>query len=124
MNSVLRLCVTASGAVLLAIWSQDLRAGSNAELHCITGPVERTYGGTKWLVHSCTDGKSLVFTAVGSPAAPFEFDLTYTGNGYDLDGKGKGDRKATDAAYADLQKLRAPDILKLIKDTQAAKPKS
>jgi hypothetical protein len=100
-----------------------LAAGAKSELHCVTGPVEKTYGGTKWLVHSCTDSKSLVFTAVTKPAAPFEFDLTYTGNGYDLDGHGKGDRKKTDAAYAALQKLRGKDILALIKETQNAERK-
>ncbi|MFL6688804.1 MAG: hypothetical protein ACJ8IR_01250 [Alphaproteobacteria bacterium] len=125
MISVERLAVIMGGVMMiLATSTQISHAAGKTELHCITGPIERTYGGTKWLVHSCTDGKSLVFTAEAGPAAPFEFDLTYTGNGYDLDGKGKGDRKYTDAAYADLQKLRAPDILKLIKETQAAKPKS
>jgi hypothetical protein len=97
-------------------------ASTKAELHCATGPIERTYGGTKWLVHSCTDGKSLVFTAApGNPAAPFEFDLTFTGHGYDLDGKGGGKRAATDAAYADLQKLNAEEIHTLIKATQSVK---
>src|SRR5436190_18987689 len=57
-------------------------AHAQPQLHCATGPVTRVYGGTKWLVHGCTDGKSLVFTAMpGTPAAPFEFDLTYTGQG-------------------------------------------
>ena len=90
---------------------------------CATGPIEKTYGGTQWLVASCSDGKSLVFVAKeGSKAAPFEFDLTFTGNDYDLAGHGKGDRKFTDAAYADLQKIRAIDILALIKETQSARP--
>jgi hypothetical protein len=97
-------------------------AEAQPQLHCATGPVTRSYGGTKWLVHSCTDGKSLVFTAApGSAAAPFEFDLTYTGQGYDLDGKGTGKRAATDAAYADLQKLKAADVRALIAATQAVK---
>ena len=80
-------------------------------------------------MHSCSDGKSLVFTAEAGRAAPFEFDLTFTGSGYDLDGKGKGDKKATAAAYADLQKLNGTEVLALLKatksadSTQAAKPK-
>src|SRR5215468_2973285 len=89
---------------------------------CATGPVEKTYGGSVWLVASCSDGKSLVFVAKdGSKAAPFEFDLTYTGDGYDLAGHGKGDRKATDAAYAELQKLTGMDVLELLRATKAAK---
>jgi hypothetical protein len=93
-------------------------AETKSQLHCVTGPIEKTYGGTKWLVHSCSDGKSLVFTAEAGPAAPFEFDLTYTGKGYDLDGRGKTHNKVTDAAYAELQKLRSADILKLIQKTK------
>jgi hypothetical protein len=86
---------------------------------CATGPVEKSYGGSVWLVASCSDGKSLVFIAKdGSKAAPFEFDLTYTGDGYDLAGHGKGDRKLTDAAYADLQKLTGKDVRALIAETQ------
>ena len=92
---------------------------------CATGPVEKVYGGSTWLVASCSDGKSLVFVAKeGSKAAPFEFDLTFTGNDYDLAGHGKGDRKYTDAAYADLQKLTGKDVLDLLQATKAAMPKN
>jgi hypothetical protein len=98
---------------------------ANAPEQCITGPVEKTYGGTTWLVVSCSDGKSLVFVAKeGGKAAPFEFDLTFTGNDYDLTGHGKGDRKFTDAAYADLQKLTGKDVLALLQETKAAKNKN
>ena len=100
-----------------------LAVDPKAPEQCITGPVEKTYGGTTWLVASCSDGKSLVFVAKeGGKAAPFEFDLTFTGDGYDLTGHGDGDRKYTDAAYADLQKIKAADVLALIKATQAVKP--
>jgi hypothetical protein len=110
--ALLCFCIIAAGSA----------AAGKTELHCATGPITRTYGGTKWLVHSCTDSKSLVFTAAqGNPAAPFEFDLTFTGRGYDLDGKGRGKRAATDAAYADLQKLKAAEIHALIKATQSVK---
>ena len=86
---------------------------------CATGPVEKTYGGSVWLVASCSDGRSLVFVAKdGSKAAPFEFDLTYTGDGYDLAGRGKGNREATAAAYADLQKLTAAQINALVAETK------
>ncbi len=88
---------------------------------CATGPVEKTYGASAWLVASCSDGKSLVFVAKeGSKAAPFEFDLTYTGDGYDLAGHGKGDHTATGAAYADLQKLTGNDVRALVAETQKA----
>jgi hypothetical protein len=98
---------------------------ANAPDQCATGPIEKTYGGAPWLVVSCSDGKSLVFVAKeGGKAAPFEFDLTFTGNDYDLAGHGKGDRTYTDAAYADLQKLTGKDVLELLQATKAAKPKN
>jgi hypothetical protein len=112
-------------ALLFALGATPaLAADSNAPEQCITGPVEKSYGGTPWLVASCSDGKSLVFVAKeGSRAAPFEFDLTFTGSDYDLAGHGKGDRKFTAAAYADLQKLTGKDVLDLLNATKAAKPK-
>jgi hypothetical protein len=113
MKSVAFVC-------LLALTTTPaLALNPKAPDRCATGPVEKSYGGTPWLVASCSDGKSLVFVAkAGSKAAPFEFDLTYTGDGYDLTGHGDGDRKSTDAAYADLQKIKAADILALIQATQ------
>ena len=113
----------AFACLLLFASSPAVALDPKAPDSCAAGPVERTYGGTPWLIVSCSDGKSLVFVAKeGSNAAPFEFDLTYTGDGYDLNGHGGGDRKYTDAAYADLRKIKAADVLALIKATQAAKP--
>ncbi len=107
---------------LLFAATQALAIDAKAPESCATGPIVKTYGGSKWLVASCSDGKSLVFVAQqGSAAAPFEFDLTYTGDGYDLIGKGTGDRKATDAAYAELQKLTGPSVRALVQETLSAK---
>jgi hypothetical protein len=112
----------ALAAVLVLAATPALAIDLKAPDSCATGPVEKTYGGSTWLVASCSDGKSLVFVAKeGGPAAPFEFDLTFTGNDYDLAGHGKGDRKFTDAAYADLQKLTGKDVLDLLNATKAVK---
>jgi len=114
MRAFLAALIVLSAAPALAL-------DPGAPESCATGPVVKTYGGTKWLVASCSDGKSLVFVAQeGSAAAPFEFDLTYTGDGYDLAGHGQGDRKATDAAYAELQKLTATAVRALIEETRKA----
>jgi hypothetical protein len=111
----------ALASLLVLAATPALALDPKAPESCAAGPVEKTYGGTTWLVASCSDGKSLVFVAKdGSKAAPFEFDLTYSGDGYDLTGHGDGDRKFTDAAYADLQKIKAADILALIQATQKA----
>ena len=105
----------------LALSVPALALDPGAPESCATGPVIKTYGGTKWLVASCSDGKSLVFVAqTGSPAAPFEFDLTYTGDGYDMTGRGKGDRKYTDAAYAELSKLNGEAVRALVEETKKA----
>jgi len=78
--------------------------------------VEKTYGGTQWLVYSCADGKSVVFVAAAnSPASPFYFSLTPDR----LFGEGTGDTKATDAAYADIHSLSTDDVAELVKETQA-----
>jgi hypothetical protein len=115
-------CIVLSLALVLAA-TPAFAIDPKAPDQCATGPIEKTYGGTPWLVVSCSDGKSLVFVAKeGGPAAPFEFDLTFTGNDYDLAGHGKGDRKYTDAAYAELQKLTGKDVLELLQATQAVKP--
>jgi hypothetical protein len=107
---------------LLLAATQASAADVKAPESCATGPIVKAYGGSKWLVASCSDGKSLVFVAQEkSAAAPFEFDLTYTGDGYDLTGKGTGDRKATDAAYAEMQKLTGPSIRALVEETLGAK---
>lgn len=91
---------------------------------CATGPVEKAYGGTVWLVASCSDGKSLVFVAKdGSKAAPFEFDMMYSADGWDLTGKGQGDRKATDAAYAELSKIGGAEVHALVQETLKTKHK-
>ena len=114
----------ALACILPFVASSALAIEAKQELHCVTGPVTKTYGGTQWLVHGCTDGKSLVFTAVnGSPAAPFEFDLTYTGDGYDLDGKGSGNKTVAGAAYTDLQRLKAADVQALLKEVEAVESK-
>jgi hypothetical protein len=112
----------ALAALLALVAAPALAAEPAAPEQCITGPIEKSYGGTPWLVVSCSDGKSLVFVAKeGSKAAPFEFDLTFTGNDYDLAGHGKGNSKLTAAAYADLQKLTGKDVLDLLNATKAAK---
>jgi len=115
----MRIATAAFLALVLA--TPALALDPKAPESCATGPVTRTYGGTPWLVASCSDGKSLVFIAKeGSKAAPFEFDLTYTGDGYDMTGRGKGDRKYTDAAYAELSKLNGDAVRALVEETKAA----
>jgi hypothetical protein len=78
---------------------------------CRIGPVEKTFGGTKWLVYGCDDKTSVVVvTAPGNPAMPFYFFFSRTPAGYHLQGEGTGNKTFTDAAYTDLSALTDSDI--------------
>ncbi|HSC47383.1 MAG TPA: lipocalin family protein [Gammaproteobacteria bacterium] len=92
-------------------------------LNCDVGPVNKTYGSAPWLVYSCHDDRSLTFvSAPGSPAMPFYFVLYVKEGQYRLTGEGTGDKKVTDAALAELQKLSATDVAALIVETKKVKP--
>ncbi len=88
-------------------------------LTCSVGPVEQTYGNTKWLVFSCDDGQSVVIvSAPGSPANPFVFRFMALPDGYVLQSKGTGDRQYTAAAYGELKQLSVEDVAALVRMTR------
>ena len=114
-------------SVLFALGSAAPAAAQQqiAAMKCDTGPVQKTYGGTKWNVYSCTDGQSIIIVATpGNPATPFIFRFAHDSTGYDLTGEGSGERKYTDPAYAELQKFGGPTIHALIEETKAVAKKS
>ena len=101
------------------------RAQGKAEqsLKCDVGPIQKSYGGTPWLVYSCRDSQALVFvTAPQSPAAPFYFFLYPNGLTFRLTGEGTGNQTLTDAAYNELKSLQADEITALISQTQSVQP--
>ena len=106
-------------AALLAL------AAAQAEpIKCKVGPIDQRFGGTEWQVYACDDGRSvLAVTKAGNPAAPFYFIIAATEKGHELYGEGTGDKAASDAAYADLQKLDEAAIAKLYAEAAAAAPK-
>jgi hypothetical protein len=106
-------------AALLAL------AAAQAEpIKCKVGPIDHSFGGTEWQVYACDDGKSLLaVTKEGNPASPFYFILAATDKGHELYGEGTGDKAASDAAYADLQKLNEAAIAGLYAQATAAAPK-
>jgi len=88
-------------------------------LTCDTGPVEKTYGKTRWLVYSCDDHRTVVIvSAPGNPATPFYFMFSPHENGYRLSGEGTGRKDATDAAFDELKALSERDIAALIEQTK------
>jgi hypothetical protein len=80
--------------------SRFAAAQQPTDLSCRIGPIEKTYGGTKWNVYGCDDKKSLLaVTAADNPAMPFYFIFYAEDGGYHLSGDGTGDKKFTDATY-------------------------
>jgi hypothetical protein len=107
-------------AMILASTPAAEAASGHPAQRCATGPVTKTYGGSPWLVYSCSDGKTLVFVSPpGSPSSPFYFELGPTDGGYHLYGEGTGNKTATDAAAHDLSALAPDRIAGLIAETRA-----
>jgi hypothetical protein len=106
-------------AALLAL------AAAQAEpIKCKAGPIDQRFAGTEWQVYACDDGKSLLtVTKAGNPAAPFYFIIAATDKGHEIYGEGTGDKAASDAAYAELQKLDEAAIARLYAQATAAAPK-
>ena len=98
-----------------------LAAAQAEPIKCKVGPIDQSFGGTEWQVYACDDGRSLLSVAKdGNPAAPFYFILAATEKGHELYGEGTGDKSASDAAYADLQKLDEATIARLYAQASAA----
>jgi len=86
------------------------------------GTLFKTFGGTKWFLYSCPDGKTLViYSAPGSPAEPFYFMFFPAESGYRLYGEGTGAKAATEAAMKELKSLTRENIASLIEETKSAK---
>ena len=112
-------------AVGVLVTNKDVNAQGEAKepLQCDVGPVQKSYGGTPWLVYGCRDSQSLVFvTAPQSPAAPFYFFLAPQESSFRLSGEGTGNRALTDAAYNELKALGADEIAALRHQTQSVQP--
>ena len=89
---------------------------------CITGPIIKTFGGSKWVVNSCADDRTLTLMAMKeSPASPCFIVIAPAPDGYSIDGRGKGDKQATQAAMDELGALSVEDIRALIAETKQKK---
>ncbi len=92
-------------------------------LQCEVGPLHRIYGGTPWLVYSCSDGASLVVVSdKGNPAAPFYFMIYAQDDSYQLGGEGTRVKQVTDAAFEDLKTLTPDAIADLVRETRSPEP--
>jgi hypothetical protein len=96
--------------LLMAASADDARP----RLECSIGPVERTFGGTAWVVYACSDQRSVVVVSKqDNPASPFVFILSPDHGHYRIYGEGNGSKAASDAALADLKALGDDGIAKL-----------
>jgi hypothetical protein len=88
-------------------------------MDCRVGPVIKTFGGSKWVVNSCSDGRTVILMAMDdSPAYPCFIEIAPSTAGYNIDGRGKGDRQATNAAMDELGALSVADIQAMIAETK------
>lgn len=95
-------------------------AGAQTEpMDCRVGPLIKTFGGSKWVVNSCSDGRTVILMATNdSPAFPCFIKIEPSTKGYSIDGRGKGDRQATNAAMDELGALSVADIQAMIDETK------
>lgn len=107
-------------ALMICAPAHGDETGRESTLICSVGPIEKTYGKTKWLIYSCDDRRSVVMvSAPGSPANPFVFRFLARGNAYVLQSQGTGNREHTAAAFAELKEMSGQDIATLVKLTEA-----
>lgn len=92
---------------------------------CEVGPLQKTYGGTEWVVYSCTDDRTVVIhSAAGNPAMPFYFMFFQQDSTLRLYGEGTGDKKYTEAAFKELEPMTEQDVAALVQETKAVKNKA
>jgi hypothetical protein len=99
-------------------------AAAAGPLTCTAGAVAKTYGGTAWTVHGCSDGHSIAIVAnPGSKAAPCTFTMAYQSDAsYQAHGRCGGDKTVTQSAFNDIGNLDAGKIKDLYEQTQPAPP--
>jgi hypothetical protein len=104
--------------VALCQWVQ---ASQPPVIKCNVGPIAKQYGHAAWLVYSCDDAMSVVVVAEkNNPAAPFYFFFAHSDKGYEMHGEGTGDKRLTDAAFAQLRTLSDSQIMSLVRETRKA----
>lgn len=78
-------------------------AAARGTLECKTGPAQRQYGGSTWLVYACSDGRSVVITTPADHAAhPFHFMLMPGGRRPQLIAEGWDRDAAVSAAWHEI----------------------
>ena len=112
--------------LLLALAVSAPASAESSPMDCSIGPLDRTFGGTAWIVHGCSDGRSVVVvSARGNPGGPFYFMLFPDGGTFRLVGEGAGSKEATRAAHDELSALLSAEfVAKLHAEASAAHAKA
>ena len=106
-------------SVAIAICLPLLAGAQTAPMDCTAGPIIKSFGGSQWLVSSCADDRTVVLRAVkDNPAFPCLIMIAPSPEGYNIDGRGRGDRQATEAAMTELAELSVTDVHALIAETR------
>ncbi len=98
----------------VALAPMAAQAQESVSLNCKSGPIERAYGGSHWLVYGCDDRASVaIVSAPGNPAMPYSFVFYHDDRGYHLQSNGASGSRVTDAAYKALSSLSKSQIVAL-----------
>jgi len=108
-----------AAALLLALAPIGARAGEEPAWDCHHTSIVRNFGGSAWRVYACDATHMALVSEPGSAAAPYAFQLDFTDDGVVVSGTGQGDRKAADAAYADIAKLSDGEVKALLAGAMA-----
>ena len=56
-------------SVVIAAWLPLQAMAQTATMDCTAGPISKSFGGSKWLVSSCSDNRTIILMAMNdSPA--------------------------------------------------------
>ena len=111
--------IAAAIPFLLALAAGQVAAAERPQLDCHMGPVTKIYGGTEWLVYSCSDNRSIVVVAKpDNPAFEFYFILVPGADDVELYGEGVGDKAATEPAFQDLKLLSPTGVAAVVAETK------
>jgi hypothetical protein len=122
--AALLIAAPAAAQTSPAVGPEPVRPSVAASMSCTTGAVAKTYGGTAWTVHACSDGHSIAIVAnPGSKAAPCTFTMQYEPDAsFQAHGRCGGDKAATQAAFNDIGNLNAGQVQDLYAQAQPATP--
>ncbi|TBR36227.1 MULTISPECIES: hypothetical protein [Dyella] len=116
MKAMIASLALALVSAALPVYAQQ----AEQPMTCKTGPVAQEFGGTHWVVYSCSDNQTVIIVAPPeNPAAPQFFTVRPDGKGVLASGEGSGKQEYSSKAFADVVKLKATDLANLVERTRA-----